>query len=82
MTHCNIPHSGAAATPQQVDDQPLLRWLQAFNAMNYIGLAMFIAPVVFGYFVVHYWLLGNDLFLYYASLYAQLGLLFMAWRQL
>lgn len=43
---------------------------------------MFILPVGVGYVATHYWLLQHDVMLYYASLYVQLGLLLMAWRQL
>ena len=63
-------------------ESQLLIWLRAFNWVNYVGLAMFLAPIVFGYFAVHYWLLSHDLLLYYASLYAQLGLVLIAWKQL
>lgn len=83
MTECNLPI--AARSPKSLrapGAQPeLLAWIQQFNWLNYIGLAMFLAPVLFGYGAVHYWLLQHDALLYYGSLYAQLGLLMMAWRQ-
>ena len=57
-------------------------WLSQFNWINWLGLSMFLVVLGASYIGVHAWLLNHDLVLYYASLYAQLGLLLMAWRQL
>ncbi len=67
-------------TPRRQESQ-LSLWLAQFSIINWLGLFMFIIPVCVGYVLVHYWLLQHDLVLYYASLYAQLGLLLMAWKQ-
>lgn len=80
MTTCDI-HIPVIKRVQVPESQWSL-WLKQFNWINYLGLAMFILPVLIGYVGVHYWLLQHDALLYYASLYAQLGLLLIASRQL
>jgi len=58
------------------------QWFAVFNWVNWLGLSMFLWPIVIGYFGVHAWLMQHDLVLYYTSLYAQLGLILVSWRQL
>lgn len=82
MTTCDIKTLPRPTTKHSEPAPALLAWILQFNLLNFIGLAMFLAPVLFGYGAVHYWLLQHDALLYYGSLYAQLGLLLMAWRQL
>jgi hypothetical protein len=80
MTTCDIKRP---SKPTMKHSAPALSvWVSQFNWLNFIGLAMFLAPILFGYGAVHYWLLQHDTQLYYGSLYAQLGLLLMAFRQL
>lgn len=81
MTQCDMTLPKRMTADQAPEASPLLTWLQAFNWVNYLGLAMFLAPILFGYGAVHYWLLLHETGLYYVSLYAQLGLLLMTWRQ-
>lgn len=88
MTKCNLPIPAGAL---RHESQPVCSltptltwspWLSQFNWVNWFGLAMFLLPVCLFYVLVHYWLLEHDLTLYHVSLYAQLGLLLMAFRQL
>ena len=84
MTTCNLPIQSMrpAGLVTGESDSPLLAWVRQFNWVNYLGLAMFLSPILFGYGAVHFWLLQHDPLMYYASLYAQLGLILIAWRQL
>lgn len=58
------------------------QWFAVFNWVNWLGLSLFLWPIVIGYFGVHWWLLQHDPVLYDVSLYAQLGLILVSWRQL
>lgn len=79
MTRCDLPIPIKPLEPLVTHEGA--PWLSQFNWINWLGLVMFIVPVVVSYFLVHYWLLNHDLMLYYGSLYAQLGLLLIAWKQ-
>lgn len=57
-------------------------WLKQFGVLNWLGLLMFVVPVFILYVTAHLWLMTNDPLLFYVSLYCQLGLLLMAWRQI
>ena len=88
MTTCNIPLKPQApqglllAESQGPDDVTWSQWLQVFNWVNWIGLTMFLLPVVIGYVIVHVWLWSHDPLCFYGSMYAQLALLCVAWKQL
>lgn len=86
MTQCNLPIKPLA--PQGLvlteghDIVTWAQWLSIFNWVNWVGLVMFLLPVVLGYCAVHAWLWAHDPVLFYSSMYVQLGLLCVAWKQL
>ena len=69
--------------PQVVDrgEVTWAQWVALFNWVNWVGLVLFLAPVVVGYCAVHAWLWAHDPVLFYGSLYLQLALLCVAWKQ-
>lgn len=80
MTQCNLPVIPPVNT-EEVGEVTWAQWFSLFNWLNWLGLLMFLVPIAVGYCAVHAWLWGHDLVLFYGSLYVQLGLLFMAWKQ-
>ena len=59
MTTCDHPAQSHSQTQSEPGDT-WSQWFAVFNWVNWLGLSLFLWPIVIGYFGVHAWLLQHD----------------------
>lgn len=83
MTSCEFQTKSASPrTPEPDIHVTWAQWASHFNWVNWIGFVMFLLPIAIGYCAVHAWLWANDPLMFYSSMYVQLAMLCIAWKQL